>query len=404
MNGIVAACHPYDTSALGGVPVPSDEEHEAMQRGQYILRAHRGSLTKVPVEKIVLENDPRGHPQVQRMLKGPGEVLYIFGGSLMYKSEDGGRSWSSSATGAPQDPYLQVMADGSFVLVRHYDAGQADGLSVDISTDEGRSWKNISRLSFRMDVPVAALHMLHRLEDDTLLCGVTTPLLKTGKGEISWLTEDTTDVQSYVSGSNSLYIYRSFDRGRTWSDPIFVTHWGTEGGMASRPGSNRVVMVARFQRPLLPGDPPELTPTGAHSDSYKNTCFHTSDDKGLTWSPPRLLTTLYGQCFGFPVMQNNGTVVVVHDTRYGPGPAGGNGRAMISRDEGKTWEDETYYMYYGTAITNYSQSVVLSDDTIVTVGGASDHPPGRYEYHACYGYADQTVIRWRPHGDTPVGP
>ena len=56
----------------------------------------------------------------------------------------------------------------------------------------------------------------------------------------------------------------------------------------------------------------------------------------------RQLTTVFRQTRGVPVALKDGTVIVIHDTRYGPGPAGS--RAMISRDEGKTWEDEVYYL------------------------------------------------------------
>jgi len=86
--------------------------------------------------------------------------------------------------------------------------------------------------------------------------------------------------------------------------------------------------------------------------------------------------------------------VVIHDTRYGPGPDAA--RAMISRDEGQIWEDEVYYVFFGEGGTGYSQSVVLSDDTILTIGGTSTHPDAKRTWYASIGHSHLTVIRWKP--------
>ena len=63
---------------------------------------------------------------------------------------------------------------------------------------------------------------------------------------------------------------------------------------------------------------------------------------------------------------------------------------MISHDEGKTWEDEAYYMYYGKKVCGYNQSVVLKDGVIVTVAGIADAGP------PWVGNSDLTAIRWNP--------
>ena len=81
-------------------------------------------------------------------------------------------------------------------------------------------------------------------------------------------------------------------------------------------------------------------------------------------------------------MQSNGTVVVVHNTRYGPGRPGA--RALTSRDEGKTWEDEVYYLDHSNVTGSDSSSVVLEDDTIVTISASNN------------GKTDLYAIRWNP--------
>ena len=57
---------------------------------------------------------------------------------------------------------------------------------------------------------------------------------------------------------------------------------------------------------------------------------------------------------------------------------------MISYDEGQTWEDEAYYMLITDGVQSaYSRSLLLKDDTILTV--ASD---GRDD--------SLMAIRWKP--------
>ena len=123
----------------------------------------------------------------------------------------------------------------------------------------------------------------------------------------------------------------------------------------------------------------------------KNLFVTDSDDNGKTWSTPRLLTTVFGQPFGSPAVQSDGTVVVIHDTRYGPGPPGS--RAMISRDEGKTWEDEVYYLDSTTFTGSYTASVVLEDDTILTIAGSSQ---AGNTWEVVKNHTDFYAIRWKP--------
>ena len=93
-------------------------------------------------------------------------------------------------------------------------------------------------------------------------------------------------------------------------------------------------------------------------------------------------------------MLEDGTVVVVHDTRYGPGPQ--SSRAMISRDEGRSWEDETYYLCHGSRASGYTHSGVLDDGAILTLGGTSDRADGATgSWNKWVGHADLPAIRWR---------
>ena len=78
-------------------------------------------------------------------------------------------------------------------------------------------------------------------------------------------------------------------------------------------------------------------------------------------------------------------MVVIHDTRYGPGHRGS--RAMVSYDQGNTWADEVYYVSYTEDRAEASFSVVLSDDTILSIVGADIKWQGPIDLFA---------IRWKP--------
>jgi len=193
-------------------------------------------------------------------------------------------------------------------------------------------------------------------------------------------------------------MYRSTDGGRTWEGPTKVCDWSAEGGIVQLP-SGRLLASVRYQRPKLPTDTPEfLKKIGCKPNSYpyKHIFLVDSEDGGRTWTNLRQLMTHFGQCFGRPAALSDGTVVVVHETRYGPGVPR-SGRAVISHDEGKTWEDESYYMYYGAADTSHNKSVVLKDDLILTV--VSTCEPEHTGKHS-----DLTAIRWKPIGAEEQAP
>lgn len=78
------------TEHMGGVPIPSTDVLKAMHRGQYILRARRGELTRVPVEKILLPHSNNMSPQNVQVDLGPdGTILTIAG------SSQAGNDWAA---------------------------------------------------------------------------------------------------------------------------------------------------------------------------------------------------------------------------------------------------------------------------------------------------------------------
>ena len=388
---------PLQTLVLGGVEA-SGVELAAMQKGSYLLHARDGKLRKVPAQKYRLPHDPKGHIQiVHTALTGDG-VVYVNQASIMCKSTDGGKTWTSYprqwGEAGGWGPF-RILRDGTFITVWTGEGGKGPSAlaKVMVSSDEGRTWKERAR--FRVEVPdlvfIGAGMPIHRLADDTLLWF----------GRWDRAADIGNAIHKRGDWYSMTYMCRSKDGGKTWS-PLTEFHEHVfEGAIAQLP-SGRLLAPVRYQRLGRKGDPAAEqlrggSPVFVAKMPYKHLFLLESTDHGRTWINFRQLTTAYGQNYGHPVVLNDGTVVVVRNNGYNPNRSG---LAMISYDEGKTWEDEAYYMYApGVAgdIGNagYAQSMVLEGGEILTIAGTSDHG-NRRSWHSSVGKSDLTAIRWKP--------
>ena len=396
----IAAMRP--TYNLGGAPEPSVDELAAMQKGPYILHARGGKLSRVPAEKTLLPRDPKGAPQGMRAAMAADGTVYFTQQTLQSKSTDGGRTWSTRelTPDGSLNRSFQVLKDGTFVAVQGgFEEDQAL-VVVQTSSDGGETWEKVSEVDNPAACPVRYASFICRLPDDTLILPV--------QSRYPW-TQDPN------------YVHRSTDGGKTWSgptgtyaEPAFAeTHWvGPNTGpgflgaccyetMIARMASSRLLAVIRYHGPVVPQWP--LIDPGQHS-YYKTVFLADSEDEGETWKNLRPLTNVHGQCRGFAAGLSDGSVVVTHDHRYPPGTPGG--KAMVSHDEGGTWEDEVYHLYFATkpgGLAGFSESVVLEDDTILTLAATTD--VGRLKgltasttgnsHVNMIGNTDAWAIRWR---------
>lgn len=397
------------TYGLGGVPEPSREELAAMQKGPYLLHARGGKLSRVPAEKILLPPDPVVNVQRIHAAMGADGTVYFSHGRTLSKSTDGGQTWSSHelTLEASQNCSFQVLSDGTFVgaanpaHVRGFDglSDQPDGdldpaaVWVWASGDEGRTWEKLSEIPNTLiqpgpgdDRPERYAGYLCRLPDDTLLLPVESRF-------------------KYVLDPE--YVHRSTDGGKTWSAPPHIPQPPRPGLVEPRTGpgflgtssyetmiagmaSGKLLAVIRYHGGVVPQWP---LISEHQSTTYKTVFLADSEDLGVTWKNLRPLTNVYFQSHGFGVGLADGSVVVTHDHRYPPGTPGN--KAMISHDEGRTWEDEVYYVSFATVPegqAGFSESVVLEDDTIVTIAGTSDMP---VTWPATRPSTDVWAIRWK---------
>ena len=401
------------TYGLGGVPEPSPEELAAMQKGPYLLHARGGKLSRVPAEKTLLPRDPKVDVQRIHAAMGADGTVYFSHGSTLSKSTDGGKTWSSHelTLEASQNCSFQVLSDGTFIgaasltSVRDFDGlsdrpeGDMDPAAVWVwaSGDEGRTWEKLSEVDNPSWSQERYACTLRWLPDDTLLLPV--------ESRFEW-------------HANPTYVHRSTDGGRTWSgptgpyaEPAFVdTHWvGPNTGpgfmvpasgeqMIARMASGKLLAVIRYHGSVVPQWP--LIDPGQHT-TYKTVFLADSEDLGETWKNLRPLTNVHGQCHGFGVSLSDGSVVVTHDHRYPPGTPGN--KAMISHDEGRTWEDEVYYVSFATVPegqAGFSESVVLEDDSILTIAGTTDMAREKYfkartSGKSAVSHTDVWAIRWK---------
>ena len=363
------------TYNMGGVEEPTGEELAQMQKSDYIFRARGGELTKVSAEKSRLPYDPEGHSQRVHVAKAPDGSVYVYQLTFMCKSTDGGRTWISYDVTMPGSSF-QILSDGTFIAMGSGGQDNPAQVGVFASRDEGRTWQKLSEVPNPAACPVRHAGALCRLPDDTLVLPV--------ESRAEWARDPE-------------YVHCSTDGGRTWTGPTgcntgpcFLGANSYETMIAGM-ASGRLLAVIRYHGPVV--SPWPLIDPDQHTQ-YKTVFLSDSDDGGTTWQNLRPLTNVHGQCHGYGVGLSDGTAVVAFDHRYPPGTP--SGKAMVSRDEGRTWEDEVYYLYYGRVGSGFSQSVVLEGDVILTVGATSESTEARTGWDAGIGKADLVAIRWKP--------
>jgi photosystem II stability/assembly factor-like uncharacterized protein len=188
---------------------------------------------KLPCERIPLGEPDDYKPCIARLPAGEllltafhqhkREANKVMEQTLLFRSRDGGRSWSPSEKLdlLGREPYLTILPDGTTFVTGHLlqqDVRNEWGYTCGFlhrSTDRGKTWESI-RIESEGIKPGASNHSTRnvlRLADGTLLLGV-----------------------DYDGGGGPYIIWRSIDNGKTWEKSQecrprgFASRYGFFGG------------------------------------------------------------------------------------------------------------------------------------------------------------------------------
>ena len=369
------------TQYMGGVTVQPDDL-AAMQAGDYVLHARAGRLNRVPVGKIRLPRDPRGHVQRLCLAQAPNGTIYAAQHTLLHRSTDGGATWEHLERDPDVCDGWRIQFDNDGTMLNVGSAGPGQPPVVWASHDEGGTWQQIGCIDTGTPDVLSLGFSMTRLDDGTLLMPVLVGADRVGNRAAAEVAPATGR------------LYRSQDGGRTWPEYSVLGEWCCEVNVYPLP-TGRLIAAMRYQRPLLPDDPADLLErTGASAvgadNPYKHVFVAHSDDRGRTWTPPRQLATVFGQCYGAGVGLVRNRAVVTTDYRY-PREVG-SGRALVSLDGGETWQDEVYYLTHGRA-AGYAATISPDGEEMLTLAGSCYGDVSSWDN--CIGRTDFAIIRWR---------
>jgi hypothetical protein len=312
----------------------------------------------------------------------------------VFHSVDEGRTWRLlcevpyfSQTPAGYTKLTQSLtgsgyaADGSIVVFERFaynDGRPYEGFSDETlhgkvlvlrSTDRGRTWDVAADLDPAPHQVIGGDEVsARRLSDHRLLLPQTV--------HDQSRPERPLPLEQYVSRG---FLYCSEDHGATWYRLAPMGEHTDESWVAEHP-SGRLVASTRYQRKRLPSDPANMatpyyfqpdhdvancaecrggpTAMGGHS-VYKQSAVIYSDDAGRTWSPPRIVTGWLQQTACLIVL-SDGTLVMPFSHKLGTHGQ----RFIVSYDRGESWSRAIWEL---GDCGMYASSVVMPDDTIVTV-------------------------------------
>ena len=194
--------------------------------------------------------------------------------------------------------------------------------------------------------------------------------------------------EAFESADKASHISFSDDEGKTWSEPVKMydkSVFGKPFSECSKAASLRdgsaVAIGYGFWRenPDLPLGNPE---TGGLLDDF--VFYSVSKDNGKTWSDIKEIKCAWGPHVeaSAPIVElSNGTLITpITGFPDWEGKMHGEwcGRALSSKDGGKTWSDDTVCMKFDEKITCYEQRMcVLESGTIVNIAWCENAATGQ---------------------------
>ncbi len=204
----------------------------------------------------------------------------------------------------------------------------------------------------------------------------------------------------------------SHDGGKTWPEEIEPPSWnganlyGVNEVSLSRAANGDVIAACRVQHPKYWLDNANDT-----IDHYCGLGTSVSKDNGYTWSPLNILYE-FGHMHPSMALMPNGDIVMTYVERMGAlkpedraqdedGFSRWGVEAVISRDNGQTWDLEHKYILARWSGPHHAQStstVLLPDGSLLTAFGSGylSRPEERKEIDITH---EVCLLRWSPDGE-----
>lgn len=320
---------------------PDESDVPKLEAAEHIVAERGGGYFPV----LIKLNDGR----IAAVVRGGAPHIGIKGRLDWIESSDSGRTWSEpkiivDSEWDDRNPAMGQMPDGTIVMAyaeaRTYnEKGEWDTSAGEyvlfyvLSKDGGKTWSQKRKLftgPIRGGSPFGKIIVL---EDGTALMSLYGGRDPDYKGP----------VQLPEGASSLVGIVRSHDNGETWEDFSLVSASGhNETALLAMPDGS---IIAQMR-----------TNSGAIDQTV-------STDGGRTWSKPVRITREKQHPADIIRLQS-GHLLLVYGNRMVPFGVG----AMLSYDEGKTWDYDHRVMLGWTSLggdCGYPSAVQLDDGTIV---------------------------------------
>ena len=354
--------------------------------GEGDFRPVHRELGTLPAERLRLPVPGSTWRLDGRVVMTEDGTLYAGFGTYLYRSDDDGGSWTGRRLQELPDTQGEPVAAqafgavGPYILVCHAGtalppvmsdlvenpavaAGKHElrPLVVSRSRDGGEHWESS--------------HPLTPPPGYRALTGDGNSIIALGDGTLlAALDAYNPGMDGEHSSQFAEVFIRSRDQGLTWGEPTLIRGTAAETGLVSLGGLRVLAAIRGVPNSRLGGKTIQLA---------------NSSDGGRTWRHFRPLTRTFGQAHGTLAPLPGGGIVAVYENRY-PYHRGGDVRARISWNRGRTWEPEVYILMKGHG---YGSAVAGRDGTIITVAG--DSALGRNGRPDDRGHTLQAV-RWKP--------
>jgi hypothetical protein len=346
---------------------PNEESFAKFKKGEM-------TVEKFATQTVRIADGPM--PILARDPKSGDLLCYIMGGEI-YKSADGGKSWSQASTPpSVLNPAFGILKSGTWLLGGSFPTTGDDRMTrfrIYRSTDNGKTWDE------GRDVDTRNLMLPNGRRTDSDFWGPNKGFggksprnLLAAYGRIIELADGTIALPFYIEGNSEgeltySLIGRSRDDGQSWRDISVISVDFNEVGFIQQPGGE-LLAVERGQTVYngIKG--------WEHLNLHCLTGLARSVDNGYTWSRAVVIAGDW-RCdeHASDIVRLSDGTLLIPTIRRMPQFVGGGVPVAVSYDNGVTWSKDYRIAVRTEGNGWFPTSVVLDDDTIVTVDG---HPLG----------------------------